>query len=57
VGGIAQKAIACREQGVELFLVPSANAVEACRYAGPVKVVGVRTLEEALAYLGEPGIP
>ncbi len=57
VGGIAQKALACRRQGMHLFLVPAADVAQASRNAGSVKVVGVRTLEEALAYLAGHDIP
>jgi len=57
VGGIAQKTIACRENGIELFLVPAADVMEAARNAGSMKVVGVRTLAEALAYLRGHDIP
>lgn len=54
VGGIAQKAIACRESGVQVFLVPAANAEEASRNAGPMTVAGVRNLAAALEFLRAP---
>jgi PDZ domain-containing protein len=57
VGGIAQKAIACREDGIDVFIVPAEDAPEASRNAGAMKVVGVRTLEEALGFLGGGDIP
>ncbi len=57
VGGIAQKTIACREEGIELFLVPALNEEEARRYAGHMKVVGVRSFQEALRTLPEGLIP
>ena len=51
VGGVAQKTIACREEGVEVFLVPRQNLKEALRFAGDMKVYGVDTLEEAITLL------
>lgn len=54
VGGIAQKAVACREGGVEILIVPEANAAEAARNAGALRVVGVSSLAEALAFLRAP---
>ena len=51
VGGIAQKSIACRENGIEVFIVPRENAEEATRSGGSVTVVGVATLRDALRYL------
>lgn len=58
VGGIAQKVIACREEGIALFIVPALVEAEALRYAGSMQVLGVRTLREAVEYLlgcGAPG--
>ncbi len=57
VGGIAQKALSCRKSGIELFLVPAANAAEAGRYAGDMKVVGVRSLTDALRNLSGHDTP
>ena len=51
VGGIAQKAVSCRLNGIDLFLVPATDAAEARRHAGAVQVVGVRNLGEAVRYL------
>jgi PDZ domain-containing secreted protein len=51
VGGVAQKTIACREEGIEVFLVPSQNLDEALRFAGDMEVYGVDTVEEAIRVL------
>ncbi|HHY11950.1 MAG TPA: hypothetical protein GX529_04895 [Firmicutes bacterium] len=51
VGGVAQKTIACREEGVEIFVVPRQNLDEALRFAGDMKVYGVDTVEEAVRVL------
>lgn len=53
IGGVSHKVAAAGEQGAELFLAPSANAEEAAEKAAsigtPMKVVGVDTLEDAVA--------
>jgi len=51
VGGIAQKTIACEEEGIEIFLVPKDNYDEAVRFSHSLKVVGVSSLEEAIEVL------
>ena len=61
VGGVAQKTAAVRRSGATLFLVPPGEFEEARRRAGNrLKVVGVRTLADALAALrangGEPPV-
>jgi PDZ domain-containing protein len=48
VGGVAQKAVVAREAGARLLLVPADEVAEARARAGDVRVVGVRTLDEAL---------
>ena len=56
IGGIQQKTFLAQRQGVKVFIVPADEAEDAKRYAGPdLKIVGVRTLDEALAALGELG--
>jgi Lon-like protease len=56
VGGTGQKAAAVREEGMELFLVPSADYQDAVDRAGDdLEVVAVDTVDEALAALGELG--
>lgn len=49
VGGVRQKAVSAREAGAEILLVPEANAAQARRHAGEVRVVAVRSFAEALA--------
>ena len=55
VGGVAQKAFAAREAGAELFIVPESLAGQARVGGGEMPVVGVASLEEALAALGAYG--
>lgn len=55
VGGVAQKAVAAREAGAKLMLVPVPELREARSRAGSMKVIGVRTLDEALAALARNG--
>ena len=51
VGGVVQKAHAARKAGAELFIVPVALEDEARSGSGDMPVVGVATLEAALAAL------
>jgi len=55
IGGVAQKAVTAREAGAELFLVPGAEAAEARRHAGGMKVAGVDDLDDALRALQRAG--
>jgi PDZ domain-containing protein len=55
VGGVAQKAVAARAAGARLMLVPRPEVAAARRKAGDIKVVGVRTLDEALDVLDANG--
>jgi Lon-like protease len=50
IGGIKQKTYGVRQAGADVFLVPVGgnNAKEARRYAGPVRIVPVRTFSQAL---------
>lgn len=61
VGGVAQKAVAARDAGASLMLVPAGEAADARAHAGDMKVVAVRTLDDALTALakagGVPGTP
>jgi len=57
VGGVIQKAISCRREGVEILVVPRANAEEARRYAGEMKVIGVGSFDEAVFLLSRKGDP
>ena len=55
IGGAAEKAVAVRNAGAQVFLVPTANYAEAERQAGKVKVYAVATLDQALAILKSLG--
>jgi Lon-like protease len=55
VGGVEQKAITARTNGVQLMIVPKAEVKDARRGAGSVRVVGVSTVDEALAALAAAG--
>jgi Lon-like protease len=49
IGGIKQKVIGVRRSGIDVFLVPAGdNATEAKRFAGRVRVIPVRTFQQAL---------
>jgi PDZ domain-containing protein len=51
VGGVAQKAVAVRKAGAQVFLVPDEELSAARSHAGGMKVYGVSTLQQALADL------
>jgi PDZ domain-containing protein len=55
VGGVAQKAAAARDQGVELFIVPEESLEQARARAGSMPVVGVTSLDDALEALSDFG--
>jgi len=55
VGGTAQKTIAARRAGMELFLVPESEVAKALPVAGDLEVVGVANLADALAALETVG--
>jgi Lon-like protease len=55
VGGVEQKAITARTNGVQLMIVPKGEVADARRGAGNVRVVGVGTVDEALAALQRAG--
>lgn len=49
IGGVKQKTYGVRQAGADVFLVPAGqNARDARRYAGPVRVIAVRNLNQAL---------
>jgi PDZ domain-containing protein len=48
IGGMKQKTIGAIDSHANLLIVPVGNLAEARRYAGSLKVVGVRTFAEAL---------
>ncbi len=51
IGGLKQKTYAVKKAGAKLFIVPLEEVGQATPYAGDMKVVGVRNLDEALAAL------
>lgn len=55
VGGVAQKAVAARSEGAELFIVPEVAADLARTTAGSMPVIGVSSLEDALEALEDFG--
>lgn len=56
VGGVDYKAIAAREAGAEVFLVPAGEEELAARRVGDdIRIVPVATLDDALAVLDELG--
>ena len=55
VGGVAQKAVAARDAGAEMIIVPAASVDEARSGADDVPVVGVVNLDEALHALAVSG--
>jgi PDZ domain-containing protein len=49
IGGVKQKTFGVRQAGADVFLVPAGqNARDARRYAGPVRIIPVRTFSQAL---------
>lgn len=56
VGGVAQKTVAARRAGVDLFIVPSVELDEATAVAGDMDVAAADTIEEALAALEQVGV-
>ncbi|MEX1008482.1 MAG: PDZ domain-containing protein [Acidimicrobiia bacterium] len=55
VGGVEQKAITARHNGVSLMIVPKSELMDARNGAGNVRVIGVDTIDEALAALQRAG--
>ena len=55
IGGVAEKAVAVRNAGAQVFLVPSGNYADAKKEAGKVKVYTVSSLDQALAILKSLG--
>jgi len=52
IGGIRQKTIGVRRSGIDVFLVPAGdNAAEARRYAEGLRIVPVRSFQQALRVL------
>jgi Lon-like protease len=50
IGGVKQKTYGVRKAGADVFLVPAdgGNAATARRYAGPLRIIPVRTFSQAL---------
>jgi Lon-like protease len=49
IGGVKQKTYGVRQSGADVFLVPAGqNARDARRYAGPLRIIPVRTFDQAL---------
>ncbi|HEX4521240.1 MAG TPA: S16 family serine protease [Gaiellaceae bacterium] len=48
IGGIKQKTIGAREAGVDVFLVPKANAATARKYAHGLRIIPVKNFQQAL---------
>jgi PDZ domain-containing protein len=55
IGGVGQKAVAARHRGAQLFIVPFSEVAEARTRSGSLKVVGVKTLDDALRALRAAG--
>jgi len=55
VGGVEQKAITARTNGVQLMIVPKREVAAARRGAGNVRVVGVKNIDQALDALRAAG--
>jgi Lon-like protease len=55
VGGVKQKTLAVKAAGAKLFIVPKSEVDLARPHAGSMRVVGVDTLDEALAALRAVG--
>jgi Lon-like protease len=56
VGGVAQKTVAVRDAGIDLFLVPASEVEQARRHAGQaLQIAPVRDLDDALRVLASLG--
>ena len=55
IGGIRQKTIAARRAGAKLFLVPTDEYALARHLAGPLRVIAVHSLDDALRALQSAG--
>ena len=51
IGGIKQKTIGAREAGVDVFVVPTANAADARKYAHGLRIIPVKNFQQALQAL------
>ncbi len=55
VGGVAQKTVAARRAGVDVFIVPGVEYDEAVAHAGDMRVEAADTVEDAVVVLGSIG--
>ena len=55
VGGVAQKAAAAADEGAEIFLVPADELEQAKAHDHGLRIIGIRTLDDALAALQDLG--
>ena len=53
IGGVKQKTIGARNADADVFIVPRANAEEARRYAGALRIVPVSSFRHALSVLAK----
>ncbi len=52
IGGVKQKTFGARKAGADVFLVPAGdNATEARRYAGNLRIIPVKSFQQALSAL------
>ena len=52
IGGVKQKTFGARKAGADVFLVPAGeNAAEARRYAGNLRIIPVKSFQQALSAL------
>jgi len=51
IGGVRQKTLGALKAGVDLFLVPTRNAAEARTYAKGMRIVPVKSFQQALRFL------
>ena len=50
IGGVKQKTFGARKAGADVFLVPAGeNAAEARRYAGNLRIIPVKSFQQALS--------
>jgi PDZ domain-containing protein len=53
IGGIKQKTIGARDAGVDAFLVPVENAADARKYADGLRIIAVRSVDQAVQALSK----
>jgi PDZ domain-containing protein len=55
VGGVTQKTVTAKRAGAAAFLVPPEEEAEAKAHAGKMRIIPIRSLDEALAALEQLG--